>query len=322
VERLGTRERAGFALVVCSALGFAAMGVFAKLAYDEGLGVTTLLAVRFVLAAGVFWLLLALRRARTPDRDSASRPSPSRGVILAGLGLGGVAYAAEAGTFFAALERIDLSLASLLLYTYPALVALGAFALGRERPDRRRLLALAAASAGLVLVLAGAGTGALDPLGVALALGAAIGYSAYILGAEGLSDRVDPWLMGALVITGAAVSLVVAGLVTGAIDLGFGAAGWLIVAAMALISTVMAISCFFAGIERIGGSRASIVSTVEPPATLLLAFLIFGEQLGAVQLLGGALVLAAIVVLHAPLRSRPSDPAALPADQAAARARA
>lgn len=321
MERRAPRERAGFALVVCSALGFAAMGVFAKLAYDEGMGVTTLLTVRFVLSAAVFWLLLALRRARISESRRAL-PAPSRRVVLAALGLGGVAYAAEAGTFFAALERIDLSLASLLLYTYPALVTLGAFALGRERPDRRRLLALAAASAGLVLVLAGAGTGALDPLGVALALGAAIGYSAYILGAEGLSDRVDPWLMGALVITGAAVSLVVAGLVTGAIDLGFGAAGWLIVAAMALISTVMAISCFFAGIERIGGSRASIVSTVEPPATLLLAFLIFGEQLGAVQLLGGALVLAAIVVLHAPLRSRPRDPAALPADQAAARARA
>ena len=69
---------------------------------------------------------------------------------------------------------MDASLTSLLLYIYPALVFAGAVAVGRERADRARIAALAAASAGVVLVLAGGARGTLDPVGVALALGAAV----------------------------------------------------------------------------------------------------------------------------------------------------
>ena len=135
------------------------MAIFGKLAYDEGATVGTLLAVRFALAAALFWALVladgAARELRALGR---------RDVGLA-LALGACGYAAQAGCYFAALERIDASLLSLLLYTFPAMVAVAAIALGRERADSRRLGALGLASGGLVLVLAGAGAGALDPLG-------------------------------------------------------------------------------------------------------------------------------------------------------------
>src|SRR5919205_831258 len=64
-----------------------------------------------------------------------------RDVAIA-LGLGAVGYAAQAGCFFAALERIDASLLSLMLYTFPAMVAVAAIALGRERAEAKRLAAL------------------------------------------------------------------------------------------------------------------------------------------------------------------------------------
>jgi drug/metabolite transporter (DMT)-like permease len=74
-------------------------------------------------------------------------------------------------------------------------------------------------------------------------------------------------------------------------------AGWGWIAALAAISTVAAISLFFAGLRRVGPTTASILATMEPLTTVLLAFLVFGETLGIVQSVGGALVLAAVVTL-------------------------
>jgi drug/metabolite transporter (DMT)-like permease len=88
-------------------------------------------------------------------------------------------------------------------------------------------------------------------------------------------------------------------------------AGWGWLACLAVVSTVAAISLFFAGLRRVGPTTASILATVEPLVTVLLAFLVFGEALGAVQLVGGALVLAAVPALHVntPRRRRARAPA-------------
>ena len=289
----------GTLMCIGSAAAFGAMGVFGKLAYGEGATVGTLLSVRFALAALLFWILLAAGGAARELRAVGRRDA---GAALA-LGAGG--YAAQAGCYFAALDRIDPGLLSLLLYTFPAIVAAAAIALGRERPDARRLCALALASGGLVLVVAGAGAGALDPLGAALGLAAALLYSGYILVSEGISTRLRPQLLATLVCTGAAVTLTVGSALLGELhprDLT--AAGWGWLAGLAGLSTVAAISLFFAGLRRVGPTTASILATVEPLVAVLLAFAVFGELLRGAQLAGGALVLLAVLVLCARPRLR------------------
>jgi drug/metabolite transporter (DMT)-like permease len=223
--------------------------------------------------------------------------------VSLGLALGGCGYAIQAGCYFAALQRIDASLLSLLLYTFPAIVAVAAVVLGRERLESRRLVALGLASGGLALVVAGAGAGALDPLGASLGLGAALVYSTYILVSEGIAGRVSPRLLSALVCTGAGVALTVATALLGDLRPGdVTAAGWGWLACLAVVSTVGAISMFFAGLDRVGPTSASILSTVEPVVTVLLAFLVFGETLAAVQLAGGVLVIAAVLALAVRVR--------------------
>jgi drug/metabolite transporter (DMT)-like permease len=291
----------GTAMCLGSGAAFGAMAVFGKLAYGEGATVGTLLAVRFVLAAALFWALVLAGGTAHEVRALRRRD------LGIGLALGGCGYALQAGCYFAALERIDASLVSLLLYTYPAIVAAAAVALGRERLDGRRLAALGLASGGLVLVVAGAGAGALDPLGAALALAAALVYSTYILVSDGVVGRVRPVVLSALVCTGAAASLTVGSALLGDLRPGaLTAAGWGWLACLAVVSTVAAITLFFAGLRRVGPTTASILGTVEPIVTVLLAFLVFGETLGAVQLVGGAFVVAAVVILNA-RRSRRAD---------------
>ncbi len=282
------------------------MAIFAKEAYAAGLGVTALLAARFVLAAALLWALVAVRARRGPPAHAAPTPRPARRVVLAGLALGAIGYAAQAGLFFSALLHLDASLTSLLLYTYPAVVFCGAVALRREHVTWGKALALALASAGAALVLLGGGTGGLEATGVALALGAGVTYAVYILISESVVARIDALRLAALITTGAAATFLVTGVLTGA--LAFPAGGWPWIAAIALLCTVLPVVTFMLGMARVGAATASILSTVEPVVTVGLAVAIYGESLGGLQVLGGALVIAAVIALQArgPRRLRPA----------------
>jgi drug/metabolite transporter (DMT)-like permease len=297
-----------------SGAAFGAMAIFGKLAYGEGATVGTVLAGRFAIAALVFWGLIAASGSAQELRRLSRR---DLGIALA---LGACGYALQAGCYFGALERIDASLLSLLLYTFPAMVAGAAVLLGRERLDGRRITALFLASAGLSLVVAGAGAGSLDALGAALGLSAAVVYTCYILISDGIASRVRPQLLSALVCSGAAVSLIAGSALLGELRPGaLSLPGWGWLACLALVSTVASISLFFAGLARVGPTTASILATIEPVVTVVLAFLVFGETLGPAQLVGGALVLAAVLAATpARLRRSGKEPQEAPGRLAAA----
>ncbi len=288
-------EHMGAILCLVSAACFGAMAVFGKLAYAAGVTPQTLLLIRFGLAAVTLGLVLAVAR----------RPvTAPRRTLAAAFGMGAIGYAAQASLFFAALERMDASLLSLILYTYPLFVTVGAVLLGRDRLTRARAAALLAASAGTLLVLLGAGTGHLDRGGVVLGFGAALTYTVYILVADHILRDLPPLLLTGLVMAGAATTFTVQALVTGGVRTDFAAAGWRWLIAIALISTVLAILTFFAGLRRTGPSTAAILSTFEPVVTTILAAATLGENPTAPQIAGGLLIILAAALLH--LRTKPS----------------
>ncbi len=289
-------HRTGSAFILASAVAFGSMTIFGKLAFDAGVGVLTLLLLRFAIAAPILWALALYKRAARPT---------GRHPLLAALALGAIGYALQSGLAFLALERMDASLLSMLIYTFPAFVTAAAIALGRETASRRRIGALLVSSSGLALVLIGAGAGTFDWIGAAMGIGAALTYTAYILLSDRVTGSIDPLPLAALVTTGAAATFAIAGLASGSVDAGFEHEGWIWLVALALVSTVSAIVLFFAGLQRVGPSTAAIVSTIEPPTTVALAFLVFGETLTLIQLAGGALVLGAVVLINV----RPAAPA-------------
>jgi drug/metabolite transporter (DMT)-like permease len=288
----------GAGLCLLSATAFATLGIFGRLASDAGADTATTLLVRFGLAAVVFAAVLG-----ATGGWRALRGLPRR-VVLTGLALGAAGYSVQSGLFFAAIGRLDVSLVALLLYTYPAFVTIAALALGRLAPSPRIGAALTLASAGVVLVLLAAGTGTFDVTGALMAIGASVTYTTYILVSDGIIGEVDPFALTLLVSTGATASFAVAGLATGSIDFALPAEAWLWLVLIALVSTVVAVSAFFAGLRRVGPSEAAILSTFEPPVTVALAFAALGERLSVAQLAGGALVLAAVVLLQLPARRR------------------
>jgi drug/metabolite transporter (DMT)-like permease len=263
--------------------------LFAKEAFADGMPVSTLLAARFALAALAFWLIVAWRR---PVRPSAR-------TVLRCVGLGAAGYALQSACYFGALTRLNASVVAQLLYVYPALVLIIALVRRQERASRTKFIALGCSGVGLLLLLNAGGAGPMPTAGVLLALGAAVTYALYITAAGTLPKDLDVYLLSAIVCTAAAASISAFGLTTGALRPPSQAAGWLWLAGLAFVPTVVAVSTFLAGMRLVGGSVAAILSCVEPVVTAGSAWLVYGEKLGPAQLLGAAAVLAAVVVLQA-----------------------
>ena len=183
-------------------------------------------------------------------------------------------------------------------------------------------MALVTALGGLVFVLGGAGRGSFELGGAVLAFGSALVYTCYILVGDRVVVGARPIPLAALICVGAFASCTVFSLVGGGTSLTIDAAAWSWLLAIVLVSTVGAILLFFAGLARVGPTVASLLSIVEPVITVLSAAVVFGERLGGAQYLGGVLVLAAVVLVQWPTRSRPrstDEPGACSADPAAAR---
>lgn len=286
------RERQGLLLCVLAATCFGTVGVLTKLAYAEGVNVITLLAARFALGSALLWALAAARGVARLPRTRTTIAAIAFAIVL---------YSVENGVFFAALTRLDASLVELTVFTYPAMVVVAAILLGREPASRRRLGAVALATGGVALVLLGGSIGALDGLGIALALSAAGLYSAYVLVADTLRGRIPPLTLAAVVSTGALIAYVGAGVVTGGLRPGdIAGDAWIWVALVGIAGTAIGMSAFLAGVDRLGPSRAAIISTLDPVVTVTVAALVLGDRLTPAQLVGGALVIGAIVVLRSP----------------------
>jgi drug/metabolite transporter (DMT)-like permease len=283
----------GTACVVASAVAFGAMAILARIAYASGVDTPTLLALRFAIAAVAMLAIARLRRV----------PLPTGRMLGAIVVLGAVGYGGQAFSFFTALTLAPAGLVALLLYLHPALVAMMAAAFLHERLTAVKLVALVLALAGTVLTIApalaspgGAAVGPGIAAGIGFAVAAAVFYSLYIVTGAWVGRRVSALPTSTVVIASAAAVFVAAALVRGP-QWPQDASGWLAVLAIALLSTVAAVTLYFAGLQRIGPTRASTLSTLEPLVTVTLAALVLGERIAPVQLAGGALILAAVVLL-------------------------
>jgi drug/metabolite transporter (DMT)-like permease len=231
--------------------------------------------------------------------------------------MGAIGYVGQSFAYFTAVSIISATATSLLLYTYPILVTLLAWLIFKERVSAQKLVALALACLGTLLVLrvtsavlhpgSAAGLGDLNPGGVAWALAAAIIYACYILAGARYTAGISPLFSSGVIISSAALTYAGWGTVTGELRLEMTPLGILWVTSLALISTVVAITTFFAGLPHVGPSRAAIISTLEPTVTVFLAGLLLSERITLEQFFGGALILASIVALQTKRRSTKID---------------
>jgi drug/metabolite transporter (DMT)-like permease len=277
-------RRSGVLWVAASAAGFGAMAIFAKLAYRDGVSLSTMLFLRFAIAGVLLAAWGVSRDMRWP-----------RGADLWRLiGMGALGYVGQAYCYFSALKYASAGLVALLLYLYPAIVVVLSAALFGRKVGAARAVAVAAALVGTALAVGGDLYS--EPAGIALGVGGALIYSVYILVGEGVMTRVGPAPAATVVMLSAALTYAV-------MATGEGYAwpqsppGWAAVLAIAVFSTLLAILGFFKGLEKLGAADASTVSTLEPLVTIGLAALVLGETATPLQLVGGGLILSAVTYL-------------------------
>ena len=274
----------GITLVLASAICFGTLPIFARIAYDSGADTSTVLLLRFSAAAAIMWAVLRARGAALP-----------RGKGLAMLvGMGGIGYAGQAFSYFTAVDLGSAGLAALLLYLYPAVVAILSRVVFRHPLSLLQALAIGMALVGSLLTIGRAGDG--TPLGALFGVLAALIYSVYILTGARLPAGITATASTTVVTSSAAVVFAGVVLARGA-HLPQTALGWGAVLGIALVCTVLAVALFLAGLERLGPVRASVYSTLEPATTLILAATLLGEQVTWLRAAGAALILAAVVLL-------------------------
>ncbi|WP_248963795.1 DMT family transporter [Sphaerisporangium perillae] len=269
-------------LILASATCFGAMAIFAKVAYASGADVHGVLLVRFGVAAVALLALMALTSSSWPrGRDLQ--------LLVA---MGAVGYVGQSLTYFTALTRIPAGLVAVLFYTYPVLVAISAAVLGRRMPTMVILAASGAATLGVALVAGPRLEG--DLLGIVLAVAAAVIYTGYILAGGRLSGGTGP-LASTTIVCLAATFVYGGAWLAHTPSFPSGVTGWSAAVATAVVSTVIAIVAFFAGLRLLGAAPSAAVSSAEPVVTSVLAFLVFGERLTSLQVFGAALVCASVL---------------------------
>jgi drug/metabolite transporter (DMT)-like permease len=315
----GARDLVGAGLILLAAACFGILGPISHYAEQGGVSSLALVTWRAALGAACMIVFIAARRAAggagivplgtVPVRDRWFMAGASVANTILNLAV------------FVAFLRIGITLSLLVFYLYPAFVALISVAWFGERLERTRWAALVMSLAGMVLVVAGAGElGQLDALGIGLAFVGALGQTFYVLAARHGFAHVPGSQAAALTMAGAFSLYLLVTLLTGALDdlaapLRSTAALWPVVVAGIVGAGIPTVS-YIAGIRRLGAPRAAILANFEPVVGVLLAAVLLGEQPTLVQLLGGALIIVAGVVLQLRPRAEIAEHEALPDPEA------
>lgn len=281
----------GVVYVLISGIAFGLLPWFSRIAFDHGVEPIGLLTVRFLGAMTCLVLFhLFIRRG-------IAWPSPK--VFGKLIVLGAIAYAPQSVLFATGVERIDISLATIIFYTYPVMVVLLSWLLLKQLPSKAVVVSLMTAVVGTAMtagqIKAGSWTGVL------LMFIAALWYAVSIIIVSRVLKDVDAFMSVTGIMVGASLATLVMWLITRA-DLPSDVQGWSAAFAAAIISTIIALSFLIIGIQRIGAGQASVLSTIEPVVSIAVGVIALNESLTAVRVLGAVLVVIGVAMMAQAVR--------------------
>lgn len=282
-----TLDRLGIWLVVLSAVGFGTLGIFGKLAYGQQMTMLQSLSWRLGGgAAGLWSWLLWCNQWRIPWRNA-----------IAAFGLGAIVYAVQAGLFFTALTYATAGVTALMFYTYPAFVAIGTWTITRKPLPPLHLWALGITFCGCLVTIDWQQQ-QLHPWGLGLGVASGATYGLYLMLSARLLRQTPPIAAATYMLSGAAIVTLSLAISQQSFFIPHNFTQIGIVAGLAIVATALPIGLLFHGLSRISVVSAAILSTLEPIAAVGLGLLYLQEPLWPGQLVGGALILVAALLLQ------------------------
>lgn len=285
-----SKRSLGFIAVMFTAVGYSFFSIFIKFAYQDGLRPTDVLFWRFALAAALIWITFPLWRKHISYKGLTRRQ------FFDALQLGAM-FSIPALMAVFALDRIPATTYALIMYTYPTTVALGALFLG-ERLARLAWIAILLALTGSILTIGGqlAVSSVLD---IVFPLVNMVSYAGYVLLSQFKAKGLHRMTLATITITTTFVIVSPVVLING-LQFPSTLQGWLSVGGLSAFSTVLPITALLIGVSLVGAAVASVMATFEPVLTLTWAALLLGERIRGVQYVGGALIIASVVLLNLP----------------------
>lgn len=294
-----------FALV--AAIGFSAKAILVKLAYIDAVDAITLLALRMAFSLP-FFLVVAARANRNKHSQRLTGKDK-----LAVIGLGLIGYYLASYLDFLGLQYISAGLERLILFLYPTMVVIISALVFKHKIGRTALAALVISYAGIALVFMhdmnvlqhDAFTGSV------LVFASALAYAIYLVGAGHTIARIGATRFTAYVMTVACIACLAQFVVThpvAALDLPVRVYGLSI--AMAAFSTILPAFLLAAAMRRIGSVHTSMIGSIGPVSTILLAYVFLGERMSLEQIAGSILVLAGVLMISLKRQAQPAAAAA------------
>lgn len=277
----------GVALALLSATGFSTLGVLAKLLYTSGFSLLAALSWRFIVAAVVLWLFLFVS-----GRWNMGWKKFRTAFILGVLG-----FSTQAGLFFATVSYLDVSLAVLLLYLYPALVVVFESLFLRRFPSKLQSAAVFLSLLGAGLTLRPSVSG-FSYFGVFLGISCAIWYSIYLLVSARVLHNIDSMFATASLSLGAICVFVPAAILQKEFIFPETGIEFSLILGIACVATVLPIAALFESMRSIGAAFASLVSSFEIVATVILGGLVLHEKFSLLQWFGAMLIVSAVVLIY------------------------
>ncbi|QXM07205.1 DMT family transporter [Crassaminicella indica] len=281
----------GTLLVILSTFAYGSIPVITKLSFEEGLNVSSILFFRFFIAAIITWGYIF-------SKNMHYKTSLSHFLYL--LLLGAVGFLGTSFFICSAYTYISGSLATIILFTHPAMIAGYEMVVLKEEKDIRKLLALIVSGIGMVLVVWSDNIH-INLIGVIFSLLSALCYSFYALGlSEKRTKAMNSVVVAGYVAFSCAAVYFIQGMLNNNIFLPSTSKGWMYIFIQALFCTVFPTIAFCKGVQLIGSSTSVIISTFEPVVACITGFFILGEVLTLPMMLGGVLILSAIFILQIP----------------------
>jgi drug/metabolite transporter (DMT)-like permease len=284
-----------FATLLLIALMMGANHVAARIAFNNGVDVATAVVFRSVVTAGVIAVILIAQGVRVRFTHRNKRFLPVIGLLI------GV----QSLCLYSSVARLPVALALLAFNTYPLWTALWAGVVYRQKPERAMVIAMPIILVGLAMALdvfgAASGLGAQGQwarigAGVAFALAAAGTFGLALVLTQHEAGDVDGRVRTATTMALAGVVALITVAVQGGFHLPTAPAGWGGLAALTFLYGT-AFTIMFTVLPRLGVVGNSAIMNVEPVFALVLAWLILGQAIAAVQVLGALLVVGAVVGL-------------------------
>lgn len=281
------RRTIGIAESIISGIGFGFVGIVAKASFQAGFTPGENLAMRFLVASALLWITVLIMYGR-------NALLPRKGAVICLL-LGIFGYAIFSNSYFTSLKGLSVSVAVLILYTYPILVGLGTWLLYKQRPSNRKIALMPVMVVGLALLVWG-DMNIASSQALFFAVASAVLYALYIILSSKFISHINPLLSVCYIQTGAGITLALIYLRDAERTYQLLTNSWHLVLILAIFCTVIPMLLFLRSLQKLPAATVSMLSTTEPITGIIAASVLLGERMSMWQLMGAAIMLVMLIL--------------------------